>query len=180
MITPPAIEDERLALRCLLGEPAAFDELIARWHGGIWRYARRMTGSDDDADEVVQDVWLRVVRGLPKLQEPARIRAWIFGIARRVLMDRLRARYTSPTIADIELDTIEQAPAEDDDLRSRIGEMEAALAALPVIERDVLALFYLDELSLAEVAAVAGVPVGTVKSRLFRARQLLRASMNQD
>ena len=90
-----------------MGEPAAFDELIARWHGGIWRYARRMTGSDDDADDVVQDVWLRVVRGLPKLQEPARIRAWIFGIARRVLMDRLRARYTSPTIADIELDTIE-------------------------------------------------------------------------
>jgi len=180
VITPPAIEDERLALRCLLGEPAAFDELIARWHGGIWRYARRMTGRDDDADEVVQDVWLRVVRGLPKLQEPARIRAWIFGIARRVLMDRLRARYTSPTIADIELDTIGHAPAEDDDLRLRIGEMEAALAALPVIERDVLALFYLDELSIAEVAAVAGVPVGTVKSRLFRARQLLRASMNQD
>jgi RNA polymerase sigma-70 factor (ECF subfamily) len=139
-----------------------------------------MTGRDDDADEVVQDVWLRVVRGLPKLQEPARIRAWVFGIARRVLMDRLRARYTSPTIADIELDTIGHAPAEDDDLRLRIGEMEAALAALPVIERDVLALFYLDELSIAEVAAVAGVPVGTVKSRLFRARQLLRASMNQD
>ena len=55
--------------------------------------------------------------------------------------------------------------------------MESALATLPVIERDVLALFYLDELSLAEVAAVSGVPIGTVKSRLFRARQLLRAGM---
>jgi len=171
--------DERLALRCLLGEPAAFDELIARWHPGVWRYARRMAGSDDAADDVAQEVWLRVVRGLPRLDEPARIRAWIFGIARRVLMDRLRARYATPAMAEVELDSIERPLAEDDDLRSRIGEMEAALAALPVVERDVLALFYLDELSLVEVAAVAGVPVGTVKSRLFRARQLLRASMNR-
>jgi len=169
--------DERLALRCLLGEPAAFDELVARWHPGIWRYARRMAGNDHEADDLAQDVWLRVVRGLPRLEEPARIRAWIFGIARRVLMDRLRVRYATPVMAEVELDTLETAPAEDDDLRSRIGEMESALATLPVIERDVLALFYLDELSLAEVAAVSGVPIGTVKSRLFRARQLLRAGM---
>jgi RNA polymerase sigma factor (sigma-70 family) len=94
-----------------------------------------------------------------------------------VLMDRLRVRYATPVMAEVELDTLETAPAEDDDLRSRIGEMESALATLPVIERDVLALFYLDELSLAEVAAVSGVPIGTVKSRLFRARQLLRAGM---
>ena len=171
--------DERLAIRCLLGEAAAFDELIARWHPGVWRYARRMTGSDDAADDVAQDVWLRVVRGLPRLDDPARIRAWIFGIARRVLMDRLRARYATPAMAEVELDTLEQTPTEDDDLEARLAEVETALAALPVIERDVLALFYLDELSLAEVAAVVGVPVGTVKSRLFRARQLLRAAVSQ-
>jgi RNA polymerase sigma factor (sigma-70 family) len=170
--------DERLALRCLLGEASAFDELIARWHPAVWRYARRMAGSDDAADDLAQEVWLRVVRGLPKLQDPARIRAWIFGIAHRVLMDRLRAQYTTPTIADVELDTLETVPA-DPDLRERIDEMEAALGTLPAVERDVLALFYLDELSLADIASIAGVPVGTVKSRLFRARQLLRAAMNQ-
>jgi RNA polymerase sigma-70 factor (ECF subfamily) len=171
--------DERLAIRCLLGEPAAFDELIDRWHPGVWRYARRMAGSDDAADDAVQDVWLRVVRGLPRLDDPGRIRAWIFGIARRVLMDRLRARYATPAMADVELDTLEQTATEDDDLQTRLAEVELALATLPVIERDVLALFYLEELSLAEVAAVVGVPVGTVKSRLFRARQLLRAVVNQ-
>ena len=161
--------DERLAIRCLLGEAAAFDELIARWHPGVWRYARRMAGSDDAADDVAQDV---LVRGLSRLDDPARIRPWIFGIARRVLIDRLRARYATPAVADVELDAIEIAPSEDHDLQARLGEVELALASLPVIERDVLALFYLDELSLAEVAAVVGVPVGTVKSRLFRARQL--------
>lgn len=170
--------DERLAIRCLLGEAAAFDELIARWHPPVWRYARRMAGADDAADDLAQDIWLRVVRGLPRLEEPARIRAWIFGIARRVLMDRLRVQYAAPAIADVPLDSIETAPA-DNDLTERIDEMEAALATLPAIERDALALFYLDELSLADIASITSVPVGTVKSRLFRARQLLRAAMER-
>ena len=173
---PMPDHDERLAIRCLLGEEAAFDELIARWHPPVWRYARRMAGADDVADDLAQDVWLRVLRGLPRLEDPARIRAWIFGIARRVLMDRLRAQYAAPALADVELDSIETAPA-DDDLRARVNEMEATLATLPAIERDVLALFYLDELSIADIATVTGVPAGTVKSRLFRARQLLRAAM---
>src|SRR3954468_8722537 len=126
--------DERLAIRCLLGEAAAFDELIARWHPGVWRHARRMTGSHDAADDVAQEVWLRVLRGLPRLDDPGRIRPWIFGIARRVLMDRLRVRYATPAMADVELDTIEMAAAEDDDLQARLAEVELALATLPVIE----------------------------------------------
>ncbi len=126
--------DERLAIRCLLGEAAAFDELIARWHPPVWRYARRMAGADDSADDLAQDIWLRVVRGLPGLEDPARIRAWIFGIARRVLMDRLRVQYEAPAIADVALDSIETAPA-DNDLTERIDEMEAALATLPAIRR---------------------------------------------
>jgi RNA polymerase sigma-70 factor (ECF subfamily) len=170
--------DERLVIRCLLGEAPAFDELIARWHPAVWRYARRMAGADDVADDLAQEVWLRVVRGLPRLEDPARIRAWIFGIAHRVLMDRLRAQYTTPPMADVELDTLETVPP-DPDLRERIDEMESALGTLPAVERDVLALFYLDELSLADIASIAGVPIGTVKSRLFRARQLLRAAMNE-
>ena len=170
--------DERLAIRCLLGEESAFDELIARWHPALWRYTRRMAGADDVADDLAQDVWLRVVRGLPRLEDPARIRAWIFGIAHRVLMDRLRAQYSAPPIADVELDTLETAP-QDDDLRERIDEMDAALATLPAVEREVLALFYLEELSLSDIASIAAVPLGTVKSRLFRARQLLRTAMNR-
>src|SRR3954453_12341841 len=112
--------DERLALRCLLGEPAAFDELIARRHPGGGRYARRMSGSDDAADDVAQDVWLRVLRGLPRLAEPARIRAWFSVTARRLLRHRPRPRYATPTVAEVELDAIETAAAEDDDLLSRV------------------------------------------------------------
>jgi RNA polymerase sigma-70 factor (ECF subfamily) len=173
-------EDELLAVRCQLGEPEAFDELVARWHVPLWTYARRITGSDDAAADAVQDAWLRALRGLPRLREPARIRAWLFGIARRVLMDRLRAQYAAPTVVDLDPEEIhaalEPAPAGDADEQS--AALQAGLDRLPVLERETLVLFYLRELSLAEIAAVLGIPEGTVKSRLFRSRKLLRETLS--
>jgi RNA polymerase sigma-70 factor (ECF subfamily) len=175
-----SIDDERLAVRCQLGEPGAFDELVARWHPALWTYARRITGSDDAAADAVQDAWLRVVRGLPRLREPARIRAWIFGIARRVLMDRLRAQYAAPAMADVDLGGIdgevESEAARDAEEASEA--LHAALETLPVVEREVLVLFYLRELSLAEIGGVLGIPAGTVKSRLFRSRNMLREALS--
>jgi RNA polymerase sigma factor (sigma-70 family) len=165
--------DELLAVRCQLGDPAALDALIARWHPPLWSYIRRVTGNPDAAADAVQDAWVRILRGLPGLREPARLRAWLFGIARRVLMDRLRAQYAAPVFADVEPADL----AEPDDRREAAlaaEELHAALAALPVAEREMLALFYLEELSLNQLADVLAVPVGTVKSRLFRARRMLR------
>jgi RNA polymerase sigma factor (sigma-70 family) len=183
MSTPPdtpaesdALEDELLAIRCQLGEPGAFDLLIERWHGPLWKYARRLTGEDDAAAETVQDVWLRILRGISRLREPSRLRAWIFGIARRALMDRLRVKLSAPVHVDV--DVADLPGTEDaDDLSEAIGRMHQELARLPVTEREVLVLFYLQELSLAELAEVLAIPVGTVKSRLFRARQLLRRQL---
>ena len=88
-------------------------------------------------------------------------------------MDRLREQYATPVLGDVDLTTLaaDDAP---DDVEADLSTAERELARLPVIEREVLTLFYLKELSLEEVADVLGVPVGTVKSRLFRARRLLR------
>jgi RNA polymerase sigma factor (sigma-70 family) len=169
---------ELLAVRCQLGERQALDALVARWHLPLWKYARRLTGGEDAADDVVQDVWLRILRGLPGLREPARLRPWIFGIARRVLMDRLRAQYAAPPIADVDVGDL----GEPDDPGGGPGDMDllhGELASLPVLEREVLVLFYLDELGLAEMADVLAIPVGTVKSRLFRARRNLRQRLDQ-
>jgi RNA polymerase sigma factor (sigma-70 family) len=171
--------DAWLAVRCQLGEREAFDSLIDRWHGPLWTYARRLTGSDDAAHEVVQDAWLRILRGLPGLRDATRLRPWLFGIARRTLMDRLRGQYAVPRPSDVDPDTLATSGAvsgSGDDPGSGVDEAEllAGLAGLPVVEREVLTLFYLEELSLAEVAELLGVPVGTVKSRLHRARRMLR------
>ena len=174
--SPEAARDEWLVLRCQLGEREAFDALIAQWHPLLWRYAVRVTGDADVAFDVVQDVWLRVWRGMTRLRDAARFRAWLFGIARRVLMDRLRARFAEPLMSPIETDEIE-APAAEEDRAEDLSLLHAELARLPLPERDVLVLFYLEELSLTDIAAIAAIPVGTVKSRLFRARRMLRAQV---
>jgi RNA polymerase sigma-70 factor (ECF subfamily) len=171
-------EDELLVVRCQLGERSAFEELTERWHLPLWKYVRRVAGDDDAASDAIQDVWLRVLRGIVRLRDGSKLRPWLFGIARHVLMDRLRERYASPPPADIDFsdiagDTIPDLREED------MTAMEDEMARLPATEREVLTLFYLQELSLSEVADVLRVPVGTVKSRLFRARHMLRRGLDQ-
>ncbi|MEZ5318934.1 MAG: sigma-70 family RNA polymerase sigma factor [Vicinamibacterales bacterium] len=180
-----ALEDEWLVVRAQLGEREAFDALVRRWHPPLWQYARRLTGRDEAAADAVQDVWMRVLRGLGRLREAARFRPWLFGIARRVLMDRLREKYRDAGVVAIE--TVDEGglppadegsdPAEDLDRVELTGRLHDALAALPVVEREVIVLFYLRELPVGELAEVIGVPPGTVKSRLFRARRELRRLM---
>jgi len=169
-------DDELLAIRCQLGEPAAFDDLIARWHAPLWSFVRRLVGEDDAAREIFQDVWVRVIRGLPQLRDGSKLRAWLFGIARRTLMDRLRQEYARSPAVDIDVDEIPADPRAGEDAED-LQELEEALSDLPITEREVLTLFYLQELSLNEVADALKVPVGTIKSRLFRARRLLRQAL---
>lgn len=166
-------------VRCQLGERPAFDELIQRWHQPLWRYARHLAGNDAAADAAAQEVWLRVLRGIGRLRDGARLRSWLFGIAHRVLMDRLRDQYRRPLAADAGLE-LEEQPVDDSapTLEFEIAAMLEELAGLPAVEREVLTLFYLHELPLDEVAQVLTVPVGTVKSRLYRARKLLRHQLD--
>ena len=94
-------------------------------------------------------------------------------------MDRLRDRYARPTEGDIDLSSL---PAGDDTpgLHEDLASLEHELSRLPVVEREVLTLFYLRELSLAEVAGVLEIPVGTVKSRLSRGREALAQALSTD
>ena len=117
-----------------------------------------MVGDEDAAREVVQDVWIRVLRGIPKLRDGSKLRAWLFGIARRTMMDRLRERYASPIETEIDLGEV---PAEtwSSDEEHELQQLEGALARLPTVERDVLTLFYLEDLTLADIAEALRVPV---------------------
>lgn len=167
--------DELLAIRCQLGERAAFDELIERYADRLRGYVRRVANSESEADDLVQDAWLRILRGMPGLRDPARLRSWLFGIAHRVLIDRLRLRYAEPAHAPVE------ALVDDADLQAehlKRDQVERGLAALAPPEREAVVLFYLEQLTLTEMAEVMAVPVGTAKSRLHRARARLRAALD--
>ena len=172
--------DQLLVLRCQLGERDAFDALIRRWAAPLHRYAMKLAPDRDIADELVQEVWLRVLKGLPRLREPDRFQSWVFGIAHRVFADRLRIRYAMPTEQHLDLDAL-PADAADVDRHVIALAVQSGIEQLPIVEREVLTLFYLEELSLADIATALDVPVGTVKSRLFRARTLLRPHLtNKD
>ncbi len=182
--------DELIAVRCLLGERAAFDELVERWYEPLALYTRSLLADDDEAADVLQDAWLRILRALPRLREPARIRAWLFGIARRSVMDRLRKHYAEPVADDADVSALPDRTGgpdvELDDETAAIeraavlANLQQALHALPVVDREVLVLFYLQDLSLVQVAEIQDVPVGTVKSRLHRARGALRRTLTSE
>lgn len=178
--SPETVRQELLVVRCQLGEREAFDELAERWHLPIWRYVRRLLGRDDEAEEVTQEVWLRILRGILALQEPERLPAWIFTIARRTVMDRLRVRYAQAPFVPIEEEPSARLGTEEPDLAWMDEEvLERALLELSPMEREVLVLFHLRELTLREVAEVLGVPSGTVKSRLSRARLALEQRLRE-
>jgi RNA polymerase sigma-70 factor (ECF subfamily) len=166
-----ALDDQLLVVRCQLGERAAFDALVRRWAGPLHRYARRLADDADLARDLTQEVWLRAIQGLGRLRDAAQFRAWLFGIAHRVAMDRLRSRYAMPLES---ADTLDTLAAETDSGDEDIAHLASGLSLLPLAEREVLTLFYLEELPLTEIASVLAIPPGTVKSRLFRARHLLR------
>ena len=161
------MSDELLVVRCQLGEREAFAELVRGWHPVVERYVGRMLGRSDD--DVVQEIWLAIFKGLPRLRQPERFPPWLFVVARRAVMNQLRDAYRRP-----EPKPIDDPPGADE--MERVVDRETlagALAALPAREREVLMLFYLEDLPLDACAQICAVPIGTVKSRLSRARKLL-------
>jgi RNA polymerase sigma factor (sigma-70 family) len=125
-------------------------------------------------DDVVQTVWLRVVRSLVQLKEPERLAAWLYGVARRTVADRFRQLYRR-----LPADEVGEIPDWDSGLEmlAVVDEVEAGLGRLHPADREAVVLHYLEELPVAEVAEVCGVPPGTIKSRLHRARRILQSTL---
>lgn len=168
------LRDELLVVRCQLGEPQAFEELVRLWSAPLLRHVERVAGKDI-ARDVAQEVWLRVLRGIVRLRDGAKLRSWLFGVAHHVIMDRLRVRYTEREVLEaVANEAAFESPPDSETLFQLLDER---MADLPVAERETLTLFYLEDLSLLQVAEIQRVPVGTVKSRLFRARGMLRQLM---
>jgi RNA polymerase sigma-70 factor (ECF subfamily) len=132
-----------------------------------------MVSDLDVAEDVGQQVWARALRALPRLEQPERFAPWLFTIVRRSVMDWLAEKYSHDDVhTDDDVAVNDHAEAVLD--RAQVAE---GLAGLPLREREVLMLFYLLDFSLQECADVLQVPAGTVKSRLFKARRLLRQEL---
>jgi RNA polymerase sigma factor (sigma-70 family) len=166
--------DAVVVLRCQLGDSHAWEVLVRRWHPRLWRFILRMLPDHPTAEDVLQVVWLRVVRSLGQLRDPHRLPAWLFGIARRAVADHLRAAYRRPPTEQFGEISVSDDAVE---LIAVVEAIQAGLQRLHPTDREAVILHYLEELPVADVAEICGVPPGTIKSRLHRARRVIHDTL---
>jgi len=177
MRTPDDIQDEWLVLRCQEGDAAALGELIERWQPRLLRQAARLTGTADGAADVVQNAWLAIIRGLGGLNDPACFRRWAYRIVGFKSADWVRGRQRDRAHAQslaVESPNTPSSPASPSEAQEEIAVLRAAMKTLSPDQQMILAMFYLEEMPLAEIAQALALPLGTVKSRLHYARLALK------
>jgi RNA polymerase sigma-70 factor (ECF subfamily) len=138
------------------------------------RYARALVGDRAAADDLVQDTLERAWAKLHLFRQGTDLRAWLFTVMHNVHVNRIRAARPTDALDD-EMPELAQRAAQGDALLVR--DLDRAIAALPAAQREVLLLVALEDLSYEEAAQMLGIPIGTVMSRLARAREKLRVLM---
>ena len=171
--------DELTFAACRRGDPRAFRRLVEAFQGPVVALCRALAGAD--GEDLAQDTFVRVHAALPAFDPsgPASLRGWILTIARRLCTDRARHTGRGIEVMIPPPDLADEAPRPDEQieqarLRARVWR---ALATLPPDQRAVLALFEWEGLPYEEIAAIEDVPVGTVRSRLARARAALKTAL---
>lgn len=173
MIDPDTRLDERLLLmRCQLGDQEAYRELVESYGPRLTYYLRKLLGKVDKADDLAQEVWLDVLRQLPRLKEIGAFRTWLYRIAHgKAMQDFRRNGRTFAAIVDFEqLIEHDEMPIQQED----VEQIHQALDQLEPIYREVLVLRFLEDLSYEEIGRIADCPIGTVRSRLHYAKAQLR------
>jgi len=173
--------DERLLENAAKGETAAFQILYERYRNPIFRFAYRMLGSAEAAEDVTHDCFLSLIKDPGRFDaEKASLRTYLFAAARYQATRRYQTFNRESPLEDFEFRGPEKhEPSQrvlDNELAAEVGR---AIASLPPLQREALVLFEYEDLSLSEIGAIVGADSNTVKARLFRARDKLRASLGR-
>lgn len=181
MRTLAHLDDTECATLAQRGDGKAFSALVARYQNQIYRFLTRMLRSPDDALELTQDTFLRAYQALDRWRPDAPFKAWLFRIARNIAFDHLRR---DKLVAFVELEDDADMPDPSGgperaiETAQNLRMLEAALQRLHAEHREILLLREIEELSYDDIAAVLNLNVGTVKSRIARARAALLAKLN--
>ncbi len=179
MDSTDSLQDDLLVLQCQQGDVAGFDRLVRRWQQPLLNYAYRLTGDRAAAQDAVQETWMVVIRALVTLKDVTRFRPWLFRVASHKCQDHWRRSQSRAQFAET-LQQQSEAVATAGPPGATRADVDAAFRRLPPESRMVLALMYLQDFSVGEIAEVLSLPEGTVKSRLFHARKQLRQLMEKD
>ena len=183
------LTDLSLVERCRTDDDAAFGEVVTRYKAKIYNYVYRMTGSADDAEDLTQEVFIRMYTSIDTFRGQSSLNTWLFRIAGNLCIDRFRR--TKNRVPAFSLDeppgdetgTLEvadetYAPHRLFENAEMAEQIQAALSKLPDKLRTALLLHDIEGLPYEEIAEIAGCPLGTVKSRLFNARMQLRGHLS--
>ena len=176
--------DEELLTEASRGDEAAFLELYRRHRDAVFRFAYRVLGSVETAEDVAHDCFLSLIQQ-PHRFDPARgsLRTYLFGAARNLALKHFRRMGRDVAVDELPDESFESLLIEAKQPLHQLLDEEAsslvqrAVALLPPLQREALVLFEYEELSLVEIARVVSADVGTVKARLYRARQSLKRAL---
>lgn len=169
------------------GDAKAFESLYSKHKGPLFRFVLRSVKSRGEADELFQDVWMRAIEARARYRPQAKFTTWLFTIAHHRLIDHWRARGLAVVSMDDDEKPVAEPVAPPDAEPHRIVEatqtlerLAAAIAALPLVQREAFLLHHEGELTAAEIAAATGVNEEAAKSRLRYAMNKLREAIGDD
>jgi RNA polymerase sigma-70 factor (ECF subfamily) len=165
-----------LILRCQAGDEDALRELITRYSPGLRLFLKKMTAPATTADDLLQETWFDVFRSINALKRPEAFSSWLYRIARNKAYRELRRRPSAAAIAEVnlaELPSIEEQSFTGEEA----GYVREALNELPVEQREVLVLRFVEAMSYEQIADVIASPLGTVRSRIHYAKRALREKL---
>jgi RNA polymerase sigma-70 factor, ECF subfamily len=178
-----ALADGELVQTAIAGREASFEELVRRYQRPIAAYVYRMVGDYDAALDLTQEVFIKVYNSLARYRSEFKFSTWIYKIAHNAAIDHLR-RYAVREQAliggfegerrEISIESRRLTPEQESEREERRSEIESVVQLLPAAYRELIVLRHSHDLSYDEIAEVTGLPLGTVKNRLFRAREAMR------
>ena len=189
MSTPTAVAnwnvlaDSELVLSALAGRESGFEELVRRYQRPIAAYVYRMVGDYDAALDLTQEVFIKVYGSLSRYRSEFKFSTWIYKIAHNAAVDHLRRSSTREQSLingndsdqfELPIESRRLSPEQESERKERRVEIESVVRALPANYRELIILRHSQDLTYEEIVEVTGLPLGTVKNRLFRAREMMR------
>jgi RNA polymerase sigma-70 factor (ECF subfamily) len=182
------LADGDLVQSALAGRETSFEELVRRYQRPIAAYVYRMVGDYDAALDLTQEVFIKVYNSLTRYRSEFKFSTWIYKIAHNAAIDHLRrhaVREHSLTTGidgerkEISIESRRLTPEQESERKEKRSEIESVVQLLPAAYRELIVLRHSQDLSYDEIAEVTGLPLGTVKNRLFRAREAMRDHLLQ-
>ena len=179
----PALADVELVQTAIAGREASFEELVRRYQRPIAAYVYRMVGDYDAALDLTQEVFIKVYNSLARYRSEFKFSTWIYKIAHNAAIDHIRrfavreqalAGGTDGERREAMIESRRLTPEQESEREERRSEIESVVQLLPAAYRELIVLRHSHDLSYDEIAEVTGLPLGTVKNRLFRAREAMR------